>query len=79
MTILNDIRVLTLENFPGGPMVKNLPSNAEDPGSIPGWGIKIPHAIPHGQKEKKVFNLLTLEFYNTCIPRDLVLLSRVYK
>ena len=44
MTILNDIRVLTLENFPGGPMVKNLPSNAEDPGSIPGWGIKIPHA-----------------------------------
>ena len=53
MTILNDIRVLTLENFPGGPMVKNLPSNTEDPGSIPGWGIKIPHAIPHGQKEKK--------------------------
>ena len=54
--------VLTLENFPGGPMVKNLPSKAEDPGSTPGWGIKIPHAIPHGQKEKKVFNLLTLEF-----------------
>ena len=25
-------------------MVKNLPSNAGDAGSIPGWGTKIPHA-----------------------------------
>ena len=25
-------------------MVKNPPSNAEDPGSIPGRGTKIPHA-----------------------------------
>ena len=25
-------------------MVKNLPSNAEDSGSIPGLGTKIPHA-----------------------------------
>ena len=24
-------------DFPGGPVVKNLPSNAEDAGSIPGW------------------------------------------
>ena len=24
-------------------MVKNLPSNAGDVGSIPGWGTKIPH------------------------------------
>ena len=25
-------------------MVKNLPSNAREVGSIPGWGTKIPHA-----------------------------------
>ena len=30
--------------FPGGPVVKNLPSNAGDAGSIPGQGTKIPHA-----------------------------------
>ena len=28
---------------PGGPVVKNLPSNARDAGSIPGRGTKIPH------------------------------------
>ena len=29
-----------------GPVVKNLLSNAGDmPGLIPGWGIKIPHAV----------------------------------
>ena len=31
-------------DFPGGAVVKNPPSNAGDTGSIPGWGIKIPHA-----------------------------------
>ena len=31
-------------DFPGGPVVKNLPSNAGDVGLIPGRGIKIPHA-----------------------------------
>ena len=31
--------------FLGGPVVKNLPSNAEDAGSIPGPGDKIPHAL----------------------------------
>ena len=30
-------------DFPGGPMVKNLPSNAKDMGSIPGQGTKILH------------------------------------
>ena len=32
------------EGVPGGPVVKNLPSNAGDVGSIPGWGTKIPYA-----------------------------------
>ena len=32
-------------DFPGGPVVKNLPSNAGDAGSIPGLGIRFPHAV----------------------------------
>ena len=35
----------TLWDFPGGPGVKNPPSNAEDSGLIPGQGTKIPHAM----------------------------------
>ena len=31
-------------DFPGGPVVKNLPSNGEDTSLIHGWGTKIPHA-----------------------------------
>jgi len=31
-------------NFPGETVVKNLPCNAQDMGSIPCWGTKIPHA-----------------------------------
>ena len=31
-------------DFPGGPVVKNPPSNAGDVGSIPGRRTKIPHA-----------------------------------
>ena len=32
-------------DFPGGPVVKNLPCNAGNVGSIPGWGTKIPHYL----------------------------------
>ena len=32
-------------DFPGGPVVKNPPSNAGDAGLIPGQGTKIPHAM----------------------------------
>ena len=35
----------TAGDFPSGPVVKNLPSNAGDAGSIPGQGTKIPHAV----------------------------------
>ena len=34
-----------LGDFPGGPVVKNLPSNAGDAGLIPVWGTRIPHAV----------------------------------
>ena len=44
-------------DFPGGPMVKNPPSNAGDAGSIPGQGTKIPHAMgqlnPHAATREK--------------------------
>ena len=32
-------------DFPGDPMVKNLPSNAGDTGSILGRGTKSPHSL----------------------------------
>ena len=38
---------------PGGPEVKNPPSNAGDTGLIPGQGTGIPHASKWGQKKKK--------------------------
>ena len=31
-------------DLPGGPVVKNLPCNTGDPGSIPGQGTKVPQA-----------------------------------
>ena len=46
----SSINLIKLQNtksihrdFPGGPVVKNLPSNAGDAGSIPGGRTKIPH------------------------------------
>ena len=35
----------SLGDFPGGPVIKNLPLNAGDVGSIPSWGTKIPCAV----------------------------------
>ena len=32
-------------DFPGGPVVKNRPSNAGDMGSVPGQGTEITHAV----------------------------------
>ena len=40
-------------DFPGGPVVKTLPSNAGGAASIPGGGAKVPRAPPpRGQKTK---------------------------
>ena len=36
--------------FPGGPMVKTLPSNTKGVGSIPVWDLRT--HIPHSQKAK---------------------------
>ena len=42
-----------VRDLPGGPMVKNLPSNAGNAGSTPSPGTRIPHALgqlsPHAQ------------------------------
>ena len=35
----------SLGDFLGGPVVKNLPCNTVNMGSIPGWGTEIPHAM----------------------------------
>ena len=50
-----------------GPVVKTLPSNAGGPGSIPGWGDEIPHALcPQNQniKRKQYYNKLNKDFKN---------------
>ena len=36
---------MNFRDFPGGAVVKNLPSNAGDMGLIPGQGTKIPYAM----------------------------------
>ena len=40
-------------DVPGGTVLKNLPANAGDMGSIPGQETKILHAVRHGQKNVK--------------------------
>ena len=41
-------------DFPGGPVVKTLPSNARDAGLIPGQGAKILYALwPKHQNVKQ--------------------------
>ena len=42
--VLATSRIIAAGDFPGGPVVKNLHSNAEDVGSILAQGTKIPHA-----------------------------------
>ena len=52
-------------DFPGGPVVKTLPSNAGGAGLIPGWGAKIPHTSrPKNQniKQKQYCNKFNKDF-----------------
>ena len=56
-----------LWDFPGGPVVKTLPSNAGGAGLIPGWGAKIPRASwPKNQniKQKQYCNKFNKDFKN---------------
>ena len=52
-------------DFPGGPVVKTLPSSAGGVGLIPDWGTKIPHALrPRNQniKQKQYCNKFNKDF-----------------
>ena len=40
-------------DFPGGPVVETLPSNAEGAGLTSGWGAKVPHVVAKKTKERK--------------------------
>ena len=53
-------------DFPGGPVVKTPPFNAENLDSITDRGNKIPHAKWHGQMKKKLTwkIICNLSFYN---------------
>ena len=54
-------------DFPGGPVVKTSPSNAEGAGLIPGQGAKIPCASrPKNQniKQKQCCNKFNKDFKN---------------
>ena len=54
-------------DFPGGSVVKTLPSDAGGAGSIPGQGAKIPHASwPKNQniKPKQYCNKFNKDFKN---------------
>ena len=43
-----------LWELPGGPVVRTRRFHFRGPGSVPGWGTKIPQAAQCGQKKKKV-------------------------
>ena len=55
-------------DFPGGPVVKNLPSNAGDTGSIPGQGTKIPHATWQLSPRATTTELMRLK-KRACMPQ----------
>ena len=49
------------EGLPGGPVVKNLPCNAGDAGSTPGWGTEILNAMEQ---------LIPPQPESLCVPRE---------
>ena len=54
-------------DFPGSPVVKPSPSNAEGTGLIPDWGAKTPHASrwkSQNIKQKQYCNEFTKVFKN---------------
>ena len=53
------IELRHLEDAPGGPVVKTLPSNAGGAGSNPHQGTKIPHALWTKKQNIKRSNIVT--------------------
>ena len=57
----------TKTDFPGGPGVKTLPSNARGAGPIPGQEVMIPHASQpkkKNMKQKQYLNKFNKDFKN---------------
>ena len=64
----------TYQDFPGGPVVKTLPSNAGGASSIPGQGDKIPHALwPKNEniKQKQYCKKFNKDFKNSLYKKNL--------
>ena len=57
--------LVTKDIFPAGLVVKNLPYNAGDVGSIPGQGTNIPHALG-----SYIISLHTATTESTCHSKD---------
>ena len=53
-----------MRDFPGGPEVRNLPSNAGDTDSIPGRGTKIPQALG------KLSPCIATKSLAACVPQE---------
>ena len=60
-------------DFPGGPVVKTSPSNAEGKSSVPGQRAKIPHASrpkkTENIKQKQYCNKFNKDFKNGLHPK----------
>ena len=52
-----------MRDFPGGPEVRNLPSNAGDTDSIPGQGTNIPQALG------KLSPCIATKSLTACVPQ----------
>ena len=65
-----------MKDFPGGPVVKNLPCNAGDVGSIPGQGTEIPYATEQLSLYGHIFTSLGY-IPRSGIARSYVTLSRL--
>ena len=56
------------KDFPGSPVVKNLPCIAGYAGSIPGWGTKIPHAAEQ-LSQHALLSLRASARESSCVPQ----------
>ena len=57
------------QDFPSGPVVKNLPGNTEDTGSILGWGTELPHAAGQLSRGAATTGALTPQLERLHVPQ----------
>ena len=66
-TQIHQLKIQAYRDFPGGPVVKVLPSNAGGVGLIPTQGAKIPHAPrpkTQNMKQRQYCNKFNEDFKN---------------